>query len=310
MEESNEILRDFIYLDWEKVRSIAAQILQGMPEGKRVESGQERTIQGDIGANFAIIKANVGSDIRYFNSEYETRSLHHYVYSLVEETLKEKEYVLNIDSNFDLRTWTPEFFSDGQFVKITGIIRVLDYNWMQKWIGDLGRIFQTVQHYELMSIKDKETASAKRKEYERSNKEINNLKPNEMQDLIKKLYGDIIRIKVIPNINAPKYLFVGSGSPDLFTEDAASLSQKYGSDINANWSVFGQLNISKEIPRRVMNFPVGNQIEDGIESMIIALNEVQKTATHFSFPAISFTPISIYRTCPHNSTKLDLMSAI
>ena len=87
------IYRDFIYLDWDRVRSIAAQILEGIPGEKQISSGHEDTKNTEIGGNLAFFKGSTGHDIRYFHSEGETRSLHHFVYSLIEEKLSEDKFI-------------------------------------------------------------------------------------------------------------------------------------------------------------------------------------------------------------------------
>jgi len=297
MVDQEIVIRDFIYLDWERLRSIAAQVFEGLPEDKTYEKSDEKLVKSEIGANFLAIKSKIGGDIRYFNSERETRSLHHYVYYLTEKKLLESGCLKNFSSDFNFDLWTEDLFYDGQFVTIQGLIRIIDLNWMYMWMDNFQQSLKTIQMYELKGISDKQSQAAKRKEQEKSMEEIKNLKLDEMKKLMKQLYGETNRIKVVPSISHPMNIFVGSGDPKYFNETGKSLSEKYGYDIEANWTVFGQINFSKKgREKQAVAFPTGNKMEDAIENIIIGLNEVQKVASHIAFPAIAFTPISIYRT--------------
>ncbi len=46
--------------------------------------------------------------------------------------------------------------------------------------------------------------------------------------------------------------------------------------------------------------PSGNQIEDSLENVILALDAIQHIASSVKFPAVSITPLSIYRECSPN----------
>jgi len=291
------LIRDFIYLDWEKIRSIAAQVFEGLPEDKKSEKGEENIVQSEVGTNLWLLKSSVGGDLRYFNSEHETRSLHHYIYYLVEQKLQETGSLIDINSEFNFDNWNKDFFYDGQFVKIEGLIRLIDFDWLYKWMANFQKSVKTIQLYELNAIKEKLAHEAKKKEHERHLSDIRNLKLDDMKDLMQQFFGDTIRIKVVPNISYPQKIFVGSGEPKNFNETGKSLSEKYGYDIDAHWIVFGQVNLSRaNHDEKTVVFPTGNKMEDALEGVVISLNEIQKTASHIAFPAIPITPISIYRT--------------
>ena len=117
--------RDFIYLDWERIRSIAAQLFQGIPEQSSTEKHNEAAVKGELGGNlFGLIQGKGGADYRYFKSENETRSLHHSIYSLVENRLIEDGLIEVIDDKYDFADWNKGHFQDGQFIRVTGLIRL------------------------------------------------------------------------------------------------------------------------------------------------------------------------------------------
>ena len=291
------IYRDFIYLDWDRVRSIAAQILEGIPGEKQISSGHEDTKNTEIGGNLAFFKGSTGHDIRYFHSEGETRSLHHFVYSLIEEKLSEDKFIHVFDSKTGNEDWKENNFYDGQFVKIKGFLRLMDYRWMLSWMGNFENVIKTVQYYELAGIKDQHARGEKKKEHEKSLKEIKELKLQEMQKLIQQIFGEIIKIKIVPNVSIPGNLFIGLADPKYFNELSSAIYQTYGCDIDANWITLGQINFPKKTTSNSIILPSGNLMEDSIENVILALDNVQNFASSVKFPAISITPLSIYREC-------------
>jgi hypothetical protein len=291
-------IRDFLYLDQEKVRSLAAQIFEGIPEEKTSEKHQEEVLQGEVGTNILFLRGKTAVDLRYFKSENETRSFHHHLYSLVEQQLVKICHVKNIDEKFDFNNWTEKFFRDGEFVKINGYVRLMDVNWLTNWMKNLQKIYRTIQYYELQNISDKTIQMEKKKEQDKNLNDIKNLRLDEMQDVIKQFFGDMVQMKVIPNISHPKNLFVGLGYPENFYEKMPQLTQKYGYDIYADWTVFGQINIPSQSLKTITSFPTGNKIVDAMENVLVALSNVQAIASNVVFPTISITPISVYRSCP------------
>ena len=90
--------------------------------------------------------------------------------------------------------------------------------------------------------------------------------------------------------------FVGSANLACFHDSAASLAQKYGYEIDAGWTVLGQVNLSTATATPTP-IPTGNDMEDAFEAVALGINNIVRVASATRFPAVSFTPISIYRTC-------------
>jgi len=65
---------------------------------------------------------------------------------------------------------------------------------------------------------------------------------------------------------------------------------------DGGWVVLGQVNgsVSESEP---IPIPTGNEMEDAFESLALNINSLFHVASATTFPAISFTPISVYRTC-------------
>jgi hypothetical protein len=302
MSKSEIVLRDFVYLDWERVRSLAAQLFRGVPQDATIEKSKGTTVNSEIEGGFLnFLKGAVGADYRYLRTENETRSLHHYVYSLVEEELTKNSLYTSIDAGFDFKSWTTNLFRDGQFVRVRGTVRFIDYGWTTTMIKALPGIMTVAVNMANLDLQKKDKTSKQitemkqpQKENEQILKEIKTLKLDQVADLIRSLYGDVIRIKVVPSKDFPRNLFVGSGIQGNFHDSTASLSQKYGYEVDAGWITLGQINFS-DAQTEPMPIPIGNQMEDGLEQAILGLNSMMRIASSPKFPAVSFTPISVYR---------------
>ncbi len=296
-------VRDFVYLDWERVRSIAAQLLHGIPEGSTKEKGHEVATKGNLEVSLlSVLKGGAEGDYRYFRTENETRSLHHYVYSLMEEELNEQGLLTVVNNKFNYEDWTPEVFGDGKFVKIVGAVRLMDYAWISEMMEALPKLMRTTQYFAMQDLKQRHQAGfieptdlkAIEKDHERQLKEIKALKIDELTGLVRRIYGEVVRIKVVPDWDHIDKVFVGTGHLSHFNETAASLSQKYGYEVDAGWVTLGQMNFSKPSDEPV-SIPIGNQMEDAFEALAFALNDVMRIASATTWPIVSFTPICIYR---------------
>jgi hypothetical protein len=300
-----ESLRDFVYLDWERVRSLSAQLLGGVPQDATRESGHDLGARGEVrGGIPAILSGKGEGDYRYFRSQNETRSLHHYVYSLFETRLRERGAITEVNAEFDFDRWTEDGFGDGQFVRVTGLVRLMDYAWISTMMEALPAMMRAAQHAATIGLKqDRDEGRITKKEFEAEQQdhqkqlnELKTLKLEKITELVRRLYGEAVRVKIVPDTDRPANAFVGSADLSSFHDSASSLAQKYGYGIDAGWSVLGQVNRSMG-PNNPTLIPTGNDMEDAFEAVALNINSMVQVASATKFPAISLTPISIYRTC-------------
>lgn len=303
MLKKNEVVRDFVYLDWERVRSMSAQLLRGVPQDASKESGHDVGGKGEIqGSVPALLKGRGEGDYHYFRTQNETRSLHHYVYSLFEESLQKRDAVTEVGRDFD--SWAEDTFHDGQFVKVTGAIRLTDYAWLSTMMEALPNIMRAAQQASNIGLKQdrdegrisKKQFEAEQQDHQKQLNELKELKLEKMTDLVRRLYGDVVRVKVVPDPDNLDNTFVGSAELANFHDSAASLAQKYGYEIDAGWTVLGQINKSTASTEPAP-IPTGNELEDAFEQVALGINDIAMVAGATKFPAVSFTPISVYRTC-------------
>lgn len=303
--ETEALLRDFVYLDWERVRSLSAQLLGGVPQDATKESGHDLGAKGEVkGGIPAILSGRGEGDYRYYRTQNETRSLHHYVYSLFERRLRERSAVTEVDADFDFDEWTEDGFRDGQFLRVTGLVRLMDYGWISTMMEALPGMMRAAHHAATIGLKqERDEGLITKKEFEveqqDQQKQLNELKALKLEkitELVRQLYGDAVRVKVVPDPYRPSNVFVGSADLACFHDSAASFAQKYGYGIDAGWVVLGQVNRSTS-ESKPTPIPTGNEMEDAFESVALNINSLFRVASATTFPAVSITPISVYRTC-------------
>jgi hypothetical protein len=258
--------RDFIYLDVDRVRSIAAQ--------KRISP----TISGD------------------------DRAAREGLFLAVEPAVL-GEGALHLAAGFNFERWTPDAFSDGQFVRVNGVVRLLDYTWLARALGGLPAVLKKMSKIELAALKNsdegrrmsKSALQQKSLENQSAIARIEEFKMDELSEVVSQLYPGVVRVKIRPSLDHPQHVLVASAQTENFYDSPAALSQKYGVEIDAGWTVVGQINVSNPDAAPPQPIRVGNQMEDAFEQMALLMNNAFRVAAAPAFPALSLTPIAIYR---------------
>ena len=270
MAEQGNALRDFIYLDFGRVRSLAAQL--------------------DIAdAASSIVIDPVARERLFLQAE--------------PALMNRGGGALRIDASFDFAKWTADGFRDGQFVVAAGTVRLLDFAWLSAAISGLPAVLRKMSKFEMEALRNSEEgrrmskSQLQQRDQENRNAiaQVEAIKADELGDVVRRLYVDVVRVKVRPHQDHPRAVLVGSAHVSHFYDAPAALTQKYGVEIDAGWTVFGQLNVPAPAPA-AQPIPTGNQMEDAFEQIALLMNNAFKVANAPAFPALSFTPIAIYRT--------------
>jgi hypothetical protein len=268
MPTSTSDLRDFVYLDADRVRSVASQL--------------------DV------------PDVRSFDPSIQSEQER--LFLQIEPALMARESVARIDAGFDFTRWTPDLLADGQFIVGRGTVRLLDFSWLTLAVGGLPAVLRKMNKIEMAALRNSEegkrmskTALQQRSQENQSAiAKVEEFKIEELGDVIGKMYGDIVRVKVRPSAEHPRALLVGSAYLDYFYDSPAALNQKYGIEIDAGWTVIGQVNAPGQAAA-IQPMPIGNQMEDSFEQIALLMNNAFRLANAPAFPAFSITPLAIYR---------------
>src|SRR5207249_1808844 len=105
MSDPTANLRTFVYLDADRVRSLAAQL--GTDSPNLIDGPAREKLLTDV-----------------------------------EEELLARGKSLQLDSSFDYAKWTPETFTDGQFIRAAGVVRMLDYAWLSAAMAGLPAVLK------------------------------------------------------------------------------------------------------------------------------------------------------------------------
>lgn len=304
---SGRQIRDFIYLDIDRMRSFVAQLYEGVPEIFEEMRGQERGAQAEAGINIPLLgKAGMGGDMLYQKSTTETKSAHHYLYSLFEQKLSELDRLLKVDADFQKSAWVPDSFRDGMFVLVQGRVQIIDYRSVVVVLEAMPRIVELTVTFNRQVLKRQlEEGNINQREYEKRlrSTEISGLSKKDISgvaEMVGKLYSGVSRVKVFPFANQQEYCFVGNAPYQYFSTEQISPFLSYGLLSGANWFVMGLVNEASTSPHAPSFKPTESSIqnlEDSLEQLVFLMQEMGKVTLSIQFPAISFVPVAVYRPC-------------
>ena len=296
----NTNLKDFIYLDIDRVRSFVAQLYRGLPESFEETKGDESGVKSETEFSVpGLAKAGISGNILFQKSATETRSAHHYLYSLLEQRLKDSNKVIQIPDEFGQEKWQENNFKDGAFVLVQGKVQIIDHHNLMQQARIIPRLIDyiaknQVQNLAQQKLQGKITAH----EYEQQIKATktqypskNDLEP--ITQLIDDFYAGKPRLKIFPFSDDATRYFVGNTLHEHFL--AAQSVATFDSLSGEKWAVMGMVNKPTQITTNPT--PSTDNIEGIIENVISAFQGLNKLILPAQFPAVSITPITIYRVC-------------
>ncbi len=303
MQISNNQLKDFIYLDIDRVRSYCAQMYAGIPETYGESQTYSKTGGGEakVGA-LNIVNLGISGKLLYEKSTTETRSVHHYVYNMFEQNLINQGKLLVIDSDFKREEWIRETFNDGRFVLIKGKVQIIDYQSVIASLEMIPRLLEIAISFQKQTLKQQlQDGKINQSQYAIKIKEIETPPQLNKQDIQKiaemvgKLYFGTSTVKIFPfSLNNANYC-IGKALYDYLTYESGK-SFTSGLVSGENWVVMGMVNVPAEYSFETMGNISGN-MEKALEQLVFGLQSVSKFTTQIEFPAVSILPIAIYRPC-------------
>lgn len=300
------LFRDFIYMDTERLKSIVAQLNQGIIEGtsKTVTNADEDKIKASLDF-LKIIK--IGSDHSFLFQKQETEShtLHDYLYNLAEKSLIEKNLLINIPDDFSFEnlmnpTIDKSILNSTSFILVKGKTIINDFTYMIRILDNFDDILKAVLIGEQSSNKDFERKSQheRNKIVQQRMNEYNLPKDikNALLTFLKNFYKERIVIKNIPFVESPDFRFVGSLNPIYLRESIENIIYKYGTAPKEEWFMFAQIASIPNNENNDLDITLNqNEIERGLQSVFDALRAIEKIGLSITFPEIAVTPLAIYR---------------
>jgi hypothetical protein len=303
MKVSNNKLTDFIYLDIDRIRSFIAQLYQGVPEAFEETKGQEKSGKGEIGIAAPLLgKAGIGGSILYQKSTAETRSAHHYLYSLLEQKLNESGKVLKVDSNFPKDNWNQDRFKDGTFILVQGKIQIIDYRNVVSVLQMIPRMMEISSIFQKQKLRQQlQKNEIDQRTYDRLIKSagttpIDKKDLKNVSEVVEKIYYGIARVKAFPFLDDEPLRFVGNAIYEYFS---TSPNNPLSSGIlsGTNWYMMGLINEPITYSTIPPSESEQKNFEDSLEAVVLSMQEINKQTLSVKFPSIPITPIAIYRQC-------------
>jgi hypothetical protein len=305
-------VRDFIYLDIERLKSIIAQAEGGLPTSREESKSNSKGISGKgEGDLFGFLKAQGGAEFIWENQETETKSLHDNIYNKVEEVLIENELLVNVSDFIEEKDLEREKYRNNlesnSFILTKGKVYINDFTKIKKIINKYNEIGEFIARCSTMSFlgdMSKEEIE-KNKEFKRlkSDMEIPKWFKEGLDLFFKTFYKDRVEIKLTPFKNNPKFKFVGNLNKKFLRDDISNITYKYGTAPVSEWTIFGQ--ITSIPPKERDNENVINNntnidqnpsdIRKALEQMFDSFRGIEELAQSVVYPEISITPIAIYR---------------
>ena len=290
-------IRDFIYLDWERIRSFVAQANRGVPETRTGSISDEQGSATEAGVSLlGSVSGGRSDDARYSRSSTETRSLHHAVFTDFEKHLEDSGLL------HEPVSWEETRLALGGFFRVTGLVRLVDYAAvvnLMKGLGGLMGIGTTMQKSQVRgdeSLTQQQKQQRVReldKELREQNKSLNELGIGGFASVLEEIYGDVVRVKLVPDTGTPRQVFVGTCDPESIDPGfrRAVGSRGYSTLWALESLVFVEPIAKDATPDAV---PTGNEMEDAIDMLVGEMDSLARIASGCEFPAVSCTPLAIY----------------
>lgn len=296
-----EMIRDFLYLDVERLRSFSAQLLEGVPESRIGETSHEigGGTKGEAGL-FGFLKAQGELDYRYHRSGSETRSLHHHVYVLFEQALDLEGFLRAVEVEFDHDSWEEDTFADGEFVRIRGAVQLTDHSRIIARLQSVPKLVDSMQKLtagtaRIGSEESKAKSAGLAQQYGAMAKDAKSMPFNQLGSLGDQLYdANEFRLKVRPEGAPLAHIFVGQCRHESLVDASVLMTGMHRSPEGAGWIVVGQVTASADHAAGEL-MATGNSLDDNLETMAMALGNITNVVAGVMFPARQIVPVAVYR---------------
>ncbi len=284
------IIRDFIYLDIERIRSYVAQFYGGLTTQRTSNQEIKDSVSGSIKAGVPL-GLNVSADVeRYLlKSNQETKSLHDQIFDQFYQALLSTKSLRNMEE-INPDTWDKSIFNDGSFLSVKSAITITDYNYVSHFAKKLQEMTSNLSRTAAAS------SNIEHKKQAISNlKDIEKIPTKDIANLIDEFYGNIVRIDFFPFKENTEKIFIGTADLELFRLNIKNILTFYGPTIDAGWNSILQVNIGKYPKNKILVGHTGNEMDIAIKQVVSAISAVLNTTQTINFPAVSVIPIAIFR---------------
>lgn len=240
-------------------------------------------------------------DYAFERAGSETKSIHHYLYSILETTLDETAKLVRLDDGYDIRDWNQEKIPDGTLVLARGKIRLADIERTVDALNALPRIMETITRFQKRSLKKTlDEGTVTRGEYESQLRKLNQEVPNvkEMSDIaeiVRRIYGDTIRVRVYPFESNEGYYLSGALITEYLQHERSSLFAAGAMIPASKWYAMGIVNQVEPSNLNPPSVGEGASLEDILVSLLSGFSKMAEMTLSVTWPVMAMTPLAVYR---------------
>lgn len=296
-------IRDFIYLDTDRLKSILAQIEQGViNDTTQVKSNNIEASVGAEGSFFGLLKSDGNAKYLWENQNTETKALHDYIYNKVEGALVSDDLLITIPGALNQEdindSGLMSLVDDTSFVLATGKVNINDFAQIRLILENFNELDKFVTQVSLQSIPSAVPKSAMKSipKKNQPKKKMDEAKLNGLKLLLDVFYQDRIVIKMLPFADCPDFCLVGNLKKHFLRDNISSIIHKYSTAPVSEWTVFAQVASIPPKDRSNNGYNTGGTaIEAALQGMFNSVRELELLAQSVVYPEIAITPIAIYR---------------
>ncbi|RCV62892.1 hypothetical protein C5S53_16755 [Methanophagales archaeon] len=298
-------LKDFIYLDIDRVRSFTSQLFEGIPETSNSKNGKEQDIKGKFKGGVPLLASGgVEGGLLLRQEKTETKSLQHYIYVLFENKLNDLKKLKVLNEKFDKKNWVDGIVRKGlkesEFIKITANVKIFDYEYLDTVFKMVKELPDTVAELTSMSLTKDKKKQKKREMLKEMGAQDWDSTIRSISKFIDTMYKGIISLKIYPvGTDSAPYL-LGRLNKNYLQYDRETLLFQYGTEPNQKWTIVGQISTIPDKKETTVEEP---QLKDeynmlDVENIMEYILKIMvSTGLKFSvsYPSIGIIPLAIYR---------------
>ncbi len=299
-------LRDFVYLDVERVKSLLAQLDRGLLTDRSDSVGSSAAMEGKAGVSIPAL-IDVGGASQYVSTDQstETRTLHDFVYNQTEEKLLERERIKRLPQDFSsvllLNQEVRATLSPVEYVLVRGQLSFNDYRYMMTLLDNINDLIGITIGFSHQQRLDAAVGKEKSSIQQQINQEISSSKLDEkyvknLRKIFEIFLKDRLIIKITPFPEDSNIRIVGPLRIDMIRDSMDDIRYKFGSSPAAQWTVFGQIAAVPQVNdrRETLDLAFSDEFTRALQNMFSSVMGVEYFF-RVNFPEIAITPIAIYR---------------
>lgn len=326
MTEPRPDLKEFLYVDVDRVRSLLSQLAGGFIEQIRSSTGSN--LSG--GAQAMIFGVGAKGD-RTVSSQYEeARSLQDLTFAAFESLANENGYVSDLTPEYmEAEKWADGTIQTkllpGQLIRASCAVQLLDAGFFRSRVERILKLAEALVEMDSPGSPSRSSSPSKRADANKGADKQRAAKLAEMigmplgqfiaiSDAVEAFSGDSVLVRLFPcGTDYPEFAFTGSllGRSEYIQAERENLFSRYG-QIPTRWTTVFQV---AAVPQRIESVAedVSKLPTTGADGQVIRSNMEKIAANLLStmeqigivegarWPAVSITPLGLYRPVPQTS---------